>query len=1001
MMAKLVECIREIAKIECGDASENVSKPDCDSCDDSCEDNVCCEDGDADSCCGQGSDSDCDSCEEEGKDNCCDKSTSSYEACATHFQKALKDYYKYIETGQCICRKFFKNLNTCCGTKVSGPSIYQDHDECFVKSSCSRKKSFTPRCRSRRKVKSSCGEKGGNEDICKDSCEETKENSCKDACCKIKETPLKFSESKDPESLTSYEAVAFNVSGMTCTGCSKKVLKVLQNIEGISSINVTFVTGIAEFTINKDILDVPQAVARISKETGFKLTKIEYDFQTIDMIIGEGDLNKLEEFVESIEKLDKSTYRVSYDPQFIGARSLVSKIPGSKLAPPKFNKALEEGKKKLRLMWIKCALSLALAIPVVVLDWSHNSVPYATKSIVSLVLASLVQIIAIPEFYIGALKALIYSKVLEMDMLIVISITAAYVFSLVIFILKRVGVSISINEFFETSSLLIALVLVGRLLSEIAKVKAVSSISLRSLQIETSILLQDGDEIEIDSRLLEMNDKIVISPHSRVVTDGFIVSGEGPIDESMITGECLPVMKKVNDEVIAGTFNGSSKLIAQVTRLPGKNSITDIAESVENALAEKPKVQDLADKIAGYFIPVVIMISTIVFIVWIIVGLKVRHQSGGKAVSVAITYGIAVLAISCPCAIGLAVPMVLIIAGGVAAREGIIIKQSNVLENAYKVTDVVFDKTGTLTDNEMRVEDFKILEDNGIENDEVISVVKQMTLNNTHPVSVAVANFLDQKDASSAAKIEKIESISGSGIQCEFKHSILKLGNPYWTKLHNHEVVKPLLEKGYTLLCCASDSKLICVFSLRTELKPEAKDVIQFLSKKGQTCHIVSGDNRKSVEMVANELGISLSNIQFRATPKSKQAFIKSLKGASKEKVVLFCGDGTNDAIAVAQADIGVQIGTASEVTKASSDVILLGGLDGIVKLQSLSKRTFNRVFFNFIWSAIYNLFAILLSSGAFVKARIPPAYSGIGEIVSIAPVVLAAISLSIKWKKE
>ncbi|KAJ6263692.1 P-type cation-transporting ATPase [Drechslerella dactyloides] len=800
----------------------------------------------------------------------------------------------------------------------------------------------------------------------------------------------------DIEKSAARQNVTLKVVGMTCTGCSRKAFNVLNNINGISSVRVTFVTGVAEFDLDPAISSLEQVLPQIEKETGFKFSQVVSDYQTLELhfdpLTAKSVYEKIRSIVESVEKIDKTTYRISYDPSVIGARTLLSSIPGASLAPPGNDTALVDGRKRLLKMSWSTGIAAVLTIPILALNWSDNPVPYSARSVVSLVLATFVQALAVPEFYVGALKSLIYSKVLEMDMLIVISITAAYGYSVVAFSLTHAGYVLQTGEFFETSSLLITLVLLGKLVAAVAKMKAISAVSLRSLQAEKAMLVgPSGETVEIDCRLLEMGDSFVVPPHSRVVTDGVITSGSSSIDESMITGESTPVAKTIHDEIIAGTINGPSPLTVRMTRLPGKNSITDIAKLVENALASKPRVQDIADKVASYFIPVVISIALIVFLIWIAVALKVRKENGGSAVGIAITYAIAVLAVSCPCAVGLAVPMVLVIAGGAAARSGVIIKQADSLERAYSITDVVFDKTGTITKGDLVVVHEEIL-DQRFPSSDIISLVRSLTKDSQHPVSMAVAAYLQQSPYGPTC-LENTESVPGSGIQCAWKGSVVKAGNPYWLNLEATAEILTLLEKGMTLFCVTVDSAVVVVFGLKSSIRDEAQQVIANLQRRKINCHIVSGDAPKVVEDIAAVVGIPLSNVASRHSPAEKQQYIESLMASGRK--VLFCGDGTNDAVAVAQADIGMQIGTTSDVTRAVADVVLLGGLEGVEVLLNISKRSSQRIIFNFVWAAFYNLFAIVLAGGAFVKARIPPGYAGLGEIVSVVPVIVAAMTLS------
>jgi Cu2+-exporting ATPase len=370
--------------------------------------------------------------------------------------------------------------------------------------------------------------------------------------------------------------------------------------------------------------------------------------------------------------------------------------------------------------------------------------------------------------------------------------------------------------------------------------------------------------------------------------------------------------------------------------------------------------------------------------------MKLRDEKAAGAIGTGLTYGIAVLAVSCPCALGLAVPMVLVIAGGVAARAGIIVKKADALERGYKVTDVVFDKTGTLTEGDLKVVHQRVLAHDTITEDHTYRLVKALVRDNAHPVSQAVARSMLPLEGD--LNVEKVESIPGAGVQCIWQGLSVQAGNPYWLRLESHCEIAPLIDQGMTILCVALDSQPIVVFGLRSSIREEARAVIFKLMESKIACHIVSGDGPHAVQDVAGRVGIPTANIASRHSPVQKQEYVRKLM--SSGKIVLFCGDGTNDAVAVAQANVGVQIGRASDLTRASADVVLLGSLDDILILLNLSKRVFHRIIFNFVWSGIYNLFAILLAAGAFVKVRIPPAYAGLGEIVSVVPVIVAALTL-------
>lgn len=372
---------------------------------------------------------------------------------------------------------------------------------------------------------------------------------------------------------------------------------------------------------------------------------------------------------------------------------------------------------------------------------------------------------------------------------------------------------------------------------------------------------------------------------------------------------------------------------------------------VDEAKLSKPKIQEIADKVASYFVPVVVALTIITFVIWVAVGIAVRRQSGSEATIEAITYAITVLIVSCPCAIGLAVPMVIVIASGVAAKRGVVFKSSNSIEVAYKTTDVVFDKTGTST-----IVDTKVL--------------------------------------------------PGKGVQGAFNGANICAGNSRWLGLSDHTHVKAMLSKGLTTFCFTINNTLIATFGLQDSIRPDALSTVSQLQARGITTHLLSGDDDGAVQAIGAELSIPLANIRSRCSPSDKQNYIKNLlstpstnSAKPRSPIVIFVGDGTNDAPSLAQATIGVHISTGTDIAQSAADVVLVRPhLSNILTIINVSRKAIHRIAFNFGWSFTYNLFAVLLGAGAFVRARIPPEFAGLGELVSVLPVVAAAVGL--KWAK-
>ncbi|KAL8917528.1 MAG: hypothetical protein Q9208_007889 [Pyrenodesmia sp. 3 TL-2023] len=803
---------------------------------------------------------------------------------------------------------------------------------------------------------------------------------------------------------TSSEHVVLDVQGLTCVGCETKLFRSLQSIPGIHNLRTSLVLSQAEFDLDEKAGLVAEIIKSVESATGFTCQRIDNEGQEIEVVV-DGDAKafvecKYPDGVTQMVASGKQDVRITYDPKVIGARTLLEECSDSplKLAAPRGSSELESGKKHVRKTGGITLLSAILTVPVLVLAWAPLPPRPTVYGSISLALATIVQFAVAGPFYPSALKALVFTHVIEMDLLIVLSTSTAYVFSLVAFAYELVGRPLSTGQFFETSTLLVTLIILGRWVSAFARQRAVESVSIRSLQAETAVLCDADDRggEEIDSRLLQYGDMFKVLPDSRIATDGTVVLGTTEVDESMVTGESLPVEKLPGSSVIAGSLNGSGVIIVRLSHLPGDNTISTIATMVDQAKFSKPKTQELVDIVAGFFVPIVLALTIVTFAIWIAIGISVRHQNGSRAVVNATTHAISVLIVSCPCAIGLAVPMVVVIAGGVAAQHGVIFKSATTIETARKVSHVVFDKTGTLTQGELSVTEELFLSE---EQDLAASVALGLACDNKHPVSAAISRYLKENGVK-AAMISDTKSITGKGVEGKFNGVSVRCGNTRWVSAETHPKVQDLLSKGLTVFCVTLGERLLAAFSLSDSLRPDSRAVITELQKRGIAVSIVSGDDAGAVEVVALKLGIQPCYVRSRCTPGDKQEYLKKLKTEKGNQTVIFCGDGTNDAVTLAQADIGVHMNSGSDVAQTAADVVLMRPyLGGILVLLDLSKAAFHRIFFNFAWSFVYNLFAILLAAGAFVNARIPPQYAGLGEIVSVLPVIL--IALQLRWFKR
>lgn len=792
------------------------------------------------------------------------------------------------------------------------------------------------------------------------------------------------------------------VHGMTCTGCETKLSRTLGAIPSVSRVQTSLLLSRAEFDVDGRFLSAEQVQSRLEKETGFsfdRVTNENEELETIEVLAG-GDAKafiarEMPPGVISTSVVDKETVALQYDPKVIGARDLINHGFSSplQLAPLRPPPSISSGRKHVWNVGLMTLLSALLTIPVLIMAWAplpENKLAYGSAS---LALATIIQVVIAGPFYSSAIRSLVFSRVIEMDLLIVLSTSAAYVFSIVAFAYLVAGHPLSTGEFFETGTLLVTLIMVGRFLSALARQKAVESVSVLSLQTSTTLLSSaDGQAAEeIDARLLQFGDVFKVLPETRIATDGTVISGSSEVDESMVTGEVRLVPKERGSSVIAGSVNGSGMVLVRVSSLPGSNTISKIAAMVDEAKMSKPKIQDLADKIARYFVPVIVAITLVTFAVWVGVGVGVRGQGSSEAAVQAITYAIATLIVSCPCAIGLAVPMVVVMASGIAAENGVVVKTAGALEVARKTTHVVLDKTGTLTQGKLSVVR-EAFPHSSI--DSVTGILFGLARGSKHPVSVAVAAHLETNGAVEVP-VSDIQSLPGKGVEAFVDGAVIRAGNSRWLGLEAEPAVSSMLSEGLTVYCFTFDGVLHAVYGLKDALRPEAKSVVDLLTTSGIAVSIVSGDDDGAVQAVATDLGLAPTNVRSRVSPGDKQKYVQSLLQENTNNVVLFCGDGTNDSVALAQATIGLHMSGGTDVAASAADAVLTGdSLAGLPVLLRISRASFARIVLNFGWSFVYNLFAILLAAGAFPNARIPPEFAGLGEVVSVLPVILVALQL-------
>ncbi|KAI1846195.1 hypothetical protein JX265_010572 [Neoarthrinium moseri] len=969
------------------------------------------------------------------KQNCSDESHTTGgsdngvepDACSTHRTTAFERYSEKLATLGCLCRALIaKGQESCCVAKPAflKPRGRGKGDPAASSQTAGRRGRSAPSTEDNQYCRSDVAPIQAQGSGCKTACctpsSPISKGGCeKEAVVTNNDTPvglrqnLAASQPRDPEKgHTGREHVALTIAGMTCTGCETKLQRVLGNLPAVTNLQTSLVMARTEFVLDNAVMSVDAVMKHVERTTEFKCQEISTQGSSLE-VIPKGDMK---EFLDQAIPIgvnylqrsdnDSDIVQVNFDPRVVGARDLCEKqLLPSALGPFGTDPGLAAGSKHVKMTGYYTLLSCILTIPVLVLAWAplpEHDIAYGAAS---LVLATIVQLVVAGPFYPKALKSLIFSRMIEMDLLIVLSTSAAYIFSVVSFGFLVRRQPLSTGEFFETSTLLVSLVMVGRFVGALARQKAVESISIRSLQSSTALLVnEDGiTSSEIDTRLLQYGDSFIVLPEHRIPTDGIVTQGESETDEAMVTGESRPVEKTVGDHVLAGSINGSGKLMVRLTHLPADNTVSVIAGMIDSAKLTKPKVQAVADRIASYFVPVVVALTIITFAVWVAVGIEVRRQGSSEASIQALTFAITVLIVSCPCAIGLAVPMVIVIGTGVAADYGIIFKSADSIETVRSATHVVFDKTGTLTEGKLKVQN----EYYSPGDSQARSAVLGLVAGSKHPVSAAVGEYLKEQ-AVTERLIADSKAIPGHGIEGTVGGRTVRGGNAHWLQVASNNHVADMLSNGYTVFCVTIDSKLCAAYALSDTLRPDAHQVVSQLKKKGIQVSILSGDDDGAVQSVAEELGLDPSEAHSKCRPADKLEFIKKLQSGTldgKSPTIVFVGDGTNDAGALAQANIGVHVNSGTDIAQSAADVVLMRPtLHGVATMIDISRASMVRIMFNFGWSAVYNVLALLFASGALVAAnggagvRIPPEYAGLGELVSVLPVIV--IALTLKWVK-
>lgn len=727
------------------------------------------------------------------------------------------------------------------------------------------------------------------------------------------------------------------IDGMTCSACSNGLEKYLNKQEGIKEASVNLVMANALVEYDENILN-QEKIEKFVEEAGFK---------SLGIFKEEGNKKRKKEKIEFLVFLVLAIFML-----YISMGSMIN-LPSIKG-----------------------------------LDMHENAIPYTTVML----------IITICFIFYGfdiiksGFKNLVH-KTPNMDTLVTIGVTSSMVYSLYSMYMVIIGRHNYVeNLYFESAAIIIFFIKLGRYVDNVNKDKTKEALQkLVKITPKNAVIKINGVEKNVTIDEIKKKDIVVSKPGEKIAVDGKIIEGKAHFDESFLTGESKPVSKTVGQNVIAGSINYDGYIEYEAERIGKDSTISEIVRLVVEATNTKAPIAKLADKVSGYFVPAVIAIAIITFIVYLLLG---------NAVSEAINVFVTILVVACPCSLGLATPLAIVVSEGLCAENGILVKKSEILENAQKVNTIVFDKTGTLTYGTLKIS--QIINYSKLEESELMKSVGSIESKATHPISKAFTTYLEEKNIQKV-DVKEFEEISGYGVIGKIENSQITLGNSKMLSKFNIENIheedeKKLAENGNSIVYVVKDSNIIALIGVNDMIRDDIQKVIKQLNENNIETIMLTGDNKQTAEKIAQKIGIEkvISNV----LPSQKVEEIKKLK--QEGKYVMMCGDGINDSPALASANIGVSINSAADIAMDSAEVILTrNDLSGIINLIKISKKTIRNIKQNLFWAFFYNTLMIPIAIGLLkpIGISINPMIASLAMVFSSFSVTLNALRLKKKEK--
>jgi Cu+-exporting ATPase len=750
-----------------------------------------------------------------------------------------------------------------------------------------------------------------------------------------------------------YSKIDFKIGGMTCASCTKAIEKVVNKLDGIESINVNLATEKATISYDASKLKLTQIRNTIEK-SGYKVLEKS---ESKDSNVDEDKIRKEKEMKSLFIKFMVAV-GFSIPLFYIAMGPMISKPFGPWQVPNIIDPMLNPLNYAL--------IQLILVIPVM---------------------------IAGNKFYTNGFKAII-NKSPNMDSLVAIGTLAAFLYSVyTTFKIATTDMGVGHGHhqlYYESAGIIIALILLGKYLESRSKGKTSEAIKkLMGLQPKTAMVVKNGKEIETPIEEVEAGDIIIVKPGSKIPVDGIVVEGYTSVDESMLTGESIPVEKNVGDKVTGASINKNGSIKFRAEKIGSETVLSQIIKLVEDAQGKKAPIAKLADIVSGYFVPAVIVISLVSALLWLVVG--------SKDLEFVLTIFISVLVIACPCALGLATPTAIMVGTGKGAENGILIKGGEALELAHKIDTIIFDKTGTITEGKPQVTDIIVSEN--IDKDYLLKIAASAEKGSEHPLGEAIVRFGEEKNVG-IIKVDKFNAIPGHGIEVTIDNKNVLLGNKKLMDDRNiglgdlKNKSDELATQGKTPMYIAIENELEGIIAVADVVKESSKKAIEKLHSMGIKVAMVTGDNKKTADAIAKEVGIDI--VLAEVLPQDKSNEVKKLQ--SQGKFVAMVGDGINDAPALAQANIGIAIGSGTDVAMESADIVLMrSDLMDVPTAIKLSKETMKNIKQNLFWAFGYNTIGIPIAAGIlyiFGGPLLNPMFAAAAMSLSSVSVIANALRL-------